>query len=167
ELIGKTIFDVIPVEDAARLETVKAALLAPGRMHTGEWTLRRKDGTFVPVEVSANILPDGRWQAFVRDISERKRAEEELKAANAFLDAIIENIPIMLFVKDSQSLRFVRLNRAAEDLLGWPTQTLMGKNAYDYWPNEQAEFFIEKDRETLKSGSIIDIPEEQIQTRYR
>src|SRR4029077_17072614 len=72
-----------------------------------------------------------------------------------------------LFVKDSRSLRFVRLNRAAEDLLGWPTQTLMGKNAYEYWPNEQAEFFVEKDRETLKSGSIVDIPEEPVQTRYR
>jgi PAS domain S-box-containing protein len=52
-------------------------------------------------------------------------------------------------------------------LLGWPKQTLIGKNAYDYWPNEQAEFFVEKDRETLKSGSIVDIPEEPIQTRYR
>ena len=30
--------------------------------------------TFVPVEVSSNILPDGRWQAFVRDVSERNRA---------------------------------------------------------------------------------------------
>jgi PAS domain S-box-containing protein len=167
ELIGKTIFDLIPIEDATRLETDRADLLVPGRVRTGEWMLRRKDGTFVPVEVCANILPHGRWQAFVRDISERTRIEKELKAANAFLDAIIENIPLMLFVKDSQSLRFVRLNRAAEDLLGWPTQTLMGKNAYDYWPNEQAEFFVEKDRETLRSRSIVDIPEEPIQTRYR
>ena len=101
------------------------------------------------------------------DITGRKRIEEELKAANAFLDAIIENIPLMLFIKESQSLRFVRLNRAAEDLLGWPKQTLIGKNAYDYWPNEQADFFVEKDRETLKSGSIVDIPEEPIQTRDR
>lgn len=167
ELIGKTIFDLIPVEDAARLEMERADLLVPGRVKTGEWTLRRKDGTSVPVEASANILPDGRWQAFVRDISERKRVEEQLKAANAFLDAIIENIPLMLFVKESQSLRFVRLNRAAEDLLGWPTQTLIGKNDYNYWPKEQAEFFVEKDREALKSGSIVDIPEEPIQTRYR
>ena len=54
------------------------------------------------------------------DITERKRIEEELKAANASLDAIIENIPLMLFIKDSQSLRFLRFNRAGEDLLGWP-----------------------------------------------
>ena len=52
-------------------------------------------------------------------------------------------------------------------MLGWPKQTLIGKNAYDFWPKEQAEFFIEKDRETLKSGRIVDIPEERIQTRHQ
>ncbi len=115
-------------------------------------------------DASGNVVG---WVASVTDITARKRAEEELKAANAFLDAIIENIPLMLFIKESQSLRFVRLNRAAEDLLGWPNQTLIGKNAYDYWPKEQADFFVEKDRETLKSGRIVDIPEEPIETRDR
>ena len=98
------------------------------------------------------------WVASVIDITVRKRIEEELKAANAFLDAIIENIPLMLFIKESQSLRFVRFNRAGEDLLGWPKQTLIGKTDYEFWPQELADFFVEKDRETLKSGDIVDIP---------
>src|SRR5262249_57477274 len=107
------------------------------------------------------------WVGSYTDISERKRIEEELKAANAFLDAIFENIPLMLFIKESQSLRFIRVNRISEELLGWPNETLKGKNAYDFWPKEQAEFFIRKDRETLNRGSEVDIPEEPIQTRYR
>ena len=115
-------------------------------------------------DASGNVVG---WVASVMDITERKRIEEELKAANAFLDAIIENIPLMLFIKESQSLRFVRFNRAGEDLLGWPKETFIGKNDYDFWPKEQADFFVEKDRETLKSGSIVDIPEEPIQTRYQ
>jgi PAS domain S-box-containing protein len=77
ELVGKTIFDIIPAEDALRLKAVRDELLTPQKADRGEWTLIRKDGTFMPVEVSANILPDGRWQAFVRDISERKRIEVE------------------------------------------------------------------------------------------
>ena len=52
-------------------------LLLEGTIQVGEWRLRRKDGSFVPVEVSARILPDGRWQGFVRDITERKRIESE------------------------------------------------------------------------------------------
>jgi PAS domain S-box-containing protein len=420
ELIGKTIFDIIPAEDADRLRAVRADLLLPGRVHTAEWTQQRKDGTFVPVEVSSNILPDGRWQAFVRDVSERKhveqalheseerfrltideapigmalvaldgrfvrvnralceivgyssaeltgltfqaithpddrdadlasagqlargdiplyhrekryvrkdgtivevllnvsilrnrdgrpiyfisqieditarkraeealqtserelreladsmpqivwttsadgrtiyfnqqwvdytgltleesygegwitpfhpddrqrawdawqravqhrdtyslecrlrradgvyrwwlirgvpllsangeirkwfgtctdieqikRIEQELKDANAFLDAIIENIPLTLFIKESQSLRFVRFNRAGEDLVGRPRQQVIGKTDYDLWPRPQAEFFIEKDREALKGGTVVDIAEEPLETRHQ
>ena len=40
-----------------------------GRSRGAEWLLRRKDGSWLPVEVNANILPDGQWQGFVRDIS--------------------------------------------------------------------------------------------------
>src|SRR5262245_47825253 len=101
------------------------------------------------------------------DITKRKRIEEELKAANAFLDAIFENIPLMLFIKVSQAVRFLRLDRISRDLLRWPNETRKGKNAYDFWPKEQAEFFIKKDRETLNRGSEVDIPEEPILTRYR
>jgi PAS domain S-box-containing protein len=108
-----------------------------------------------------------RMMGTVVDVTERKRAEEQLRAANAFLDAIIENIPLILFIKESQSLRFIRVNRTAEDLLGWANQTLIGKTDYDFWPKEQAEFFIEKDRETLSHGSVVDIPEEPIQTRHQ
>jgi PAS domain S-box-containing protein len=115
-------------------------------------------------DASGNVVG---WVASVIDITARKRIEHELKAANAFLDAIVENIPLMLFIKESQSLRFIRVNRTGEDLLGWPNQTLIGKTAYDFWPKEQAEFFIEKDRETLTNGSVVDIPEEPIQTRHQ
>jgi PAS domain S-box-containing protein len=79
ELLSKTIADIIPPEDLPRLVAVRAALLSPGKANTGEWRHRRKDGTMVTVEVSSNILPGGRWQAFARDITERKRAVAERK----------------------------------------------------------------------------------------
>ncbi len=77
ELIGKTIADLLPPEDLPRLAADRAELLMPGQVKMGEWRHRRKDGTLVPTEVSAKILPGGRWQAFTRDISERKRLAEE------------------------------------------------------------------------------------------
>ena len=130
----------------------------------------RKNGEEFPAEAAISRLQVGEKTLLtvaLRDITERKRIEEELKAANASLDAIIENIPLMLFIKDSHSLRFVRFNRAGEDLLGWPKETFIGKSDYDFWPQAQAEFFVEKDRETLKSGKVVDIPEEPIQTRHQ
>ena len=86
ELVSKTIFDVIPEEDAARLRAVRDKLLVPGRVDRAEWIHKRKDGTPVPLEVSANILPDGRWQAFARDISERRRIEDERQVFVSFLE---------------------------------------------------------------------------------
>ena len=86
ELLEKTIFDIIPPEDARRLKAVRTELMVPGTVHKAEWTLRRRDGTFVPVEASANILPDRRWQAFIRDISERKRTEDLRQVYSALLD---------------------------------------------------------------------------------
>lgn len=78
EIIGKTIVDLLPPADVERLATVKERLLRGG-VDVDEWALRRKDGSFLPVEVSAKILEDGRWQGLVRDISDRKRLEREQK----------------------------------------------------------------------------------------
>jgi PAS domain S-box-containing protein len=79
ELLAKTVADIVPAEDLPRLAAVRATLLSPGKANTGEWRHRRKDGTIVTVEVSSNILAGGRWQAFARDITERKRVVAERK----------------------------------------------------------------------------------------
>ena len=125
ELIGKTIFDIIPAEDAARLRAVRADLLVPGRVNTAEWTHKRKDGTLVPVEVSANILPDGRWQAFVRDISERKRIEQALQESEERFRLTIDEAPIGMALVALDG-RFVRVNRALCEIVGYSSAELTG-----------------------------------------
>lgn len=100
--------------------------------------------------------------------SSQRIQEEQLRriaATNSFLDAILENIPNMVFVKEAKELRFVRFNKAGEDLLGYSRKDLIGKNDHDIFPKEQAEFFITKDREALNNNSVTDIPEEPIETR--
>ncbi|HKQ77461.1 MAG TPA: PAS domain S-box protein [Blastocatellia bacterium] len=76
ELIGKRISDLISPEDIPRLDVVRASLLV-GEVHVGEWRLKRKDGDYLPVEISAKIFQDGRWKAIVRDITGRKQADAE------------------------------------------------------------------------------------------
>ncbi|HYQ03266.1 MAG TPA: ATP-binding protein [Polyangiaceae bacterium] len=90
--------------------------------------------------------------------------QHELSDPSAFLDAIIENIPHMIFVKDAERLAFSRFNRAGEELLGMPRSALLGKTDHDFWPPEQVEHFIRKDRETLAGGKLLEINEEPIQT---
>ncbi len=85
ELIGKAIVDLIPPRDVPRLAASREALLRPGTIEVSEWLLRHEDGYYVPAEVSAKILPDGRWQGLVRDITERERGEEALRRSEESL----------------------------------------------------------------------------------
>lgn len=102
-----------------------------------------------------------------KEVAERQEAEQRLQRAQAFLDSIIENIPHMLFLKDAKQLRFVRFNTAGETLLGYTRDELIGKNDYDFFPKEEADFFTAKDREVLGKGQMCDIAEESIRTRHR
>jgi len=98
------------------------------------------------------------------NVAERTR---ELSATSQFLDSMIENIPNMIFVKDAKELRFVRINHAGEELLGFSRDELMGKNDFDFFPADQAELFVAADRATLRNRRLVDIPEETIQTRNK
>jgi len=135
-----------------------------------ETSHRTKDGRLIPIEVSVNYLAyEGKEYhcAFVRDITARKRTEEALRRSEAFFTSMVENLPNMVFVKDATDLKFVRFNKAGEDLLGHPREALIGKNDYDFFSKEEADFFTENDRQVLQSGRLMDIPEESIQTRNK
>jgi PAS domain S-box-containing protein len=136
-----------------------------------EYTLRRLDGSAFPAIVVSSVVhcsgrPTGLLGAVV-DITDRKKAEEDLRRMNVFLDSIVENIPNMVFLKDARELRFVRLNRAGEELLGFSRADLLGKSDYDFFPKEQADFFAAKDREVLRGTELVEIPEEPLQTRRK
>ena len=100
----------------------------------------------------------------VIDITERKKMEADILLANNFLDLIVDNIPDMVFVKDVKDLRFVRVNKAGEELIGIPMDKLIGRNDHDFFSKEDADFYTEKDREVLRRKKLLDIPGEPLQT---
>ena len=97
-------------------------------------------------EVTASLL-----RRSLRYAVERKRAEVELRTSEVFLESIVENIPHMIFVKDASELRFVRFNKAGEELLGHTRQNLIGKSDYELFPKEEADFFTGADRDVLRN----------------
>jgi PAS domain S-box-containing protein len=99
-----------------------------------------------------------------REIAERRRAEDAARASEHFLDGIIENIPDMIFVKDAATLRFMRVNKAGEELLGLRREELVGKTVHELFPAHEADFFTLKDRAVLDDRRLVDIPEEWVQT---
>lgn len=96
-----------------------------------------------------------------------KKAQDSLRLNEEFLATVFDNIPAMIFVKDARELRFVRFNRTGAELLGYSVDDFLGKNDFDFFPESEARFFTDMDREVLQKGSLIDIPEEPIETRSR
>jgi PAS domain S-box-containing protein len=101
----------------------------------------------------------------VEDMTEFVRLTQKGHETKDFLESVVENIPIMIFIKEACELRFVRMNKAGERLLGYSQEELLGKNDYDFFPNEEASFFIRADRKTLQGGQCELIEEESIHTK--
>ena len=110
-------------------------------------------------KINNNQVPDGQLES-----SGSKPGSEQPSESSKILSMIVDNIPDMIFLKDAFDLRFMLFNKAGEKILGHSTAELLGKNDYDFFPKEQADFFIAKDREVLASGQLIDIPSEPIET---
>src|SRR5215207_2277161 len=99
--------------------------------------------------------------------AEAVQRSASLQGTPAFLNTVIENIPAMVVVKEARELRFVLVNRAGEELTGVHRSESLGKNDFDLFPRDQAEFFVARDREVLASGEMLVIPEEKIATRHK
>jgi PAS domain S-box-containing protein len=147
---GRVAYIVHRVEDVTEFVRLRNLATATGEL--GSRTL----------EMEADIY------ARAQDIAGANRqlnaANLELRRSEAFLDSVIENIPAMVFVKDARTLRFVRLNRAGEALLGISRADYIGRTDHDFFPREEADFFTDKDREVIARGAVVDIPEEPIET---
>jgi PAS domain S-box-containing protein len=173
ELCARTFKDITHPDDLDRdLGAMRDMLDGKIQTHSIEKRYLRKDGSMVWVDLTVSLVrePSGRPKYFVsvvEDIEARKRTESERERLLLFLDSIVENIPDMVFVKDAKSLRYVLFNRAGTEPFGYARADLIGKNDYDLFPKEVADFLTEKDRAVLHDKTLLDIPEERISTAHR
>ncbi len=166
---GKFMYEVLPTEYAYTwMERIKLAASTPG-IAEYEDCIELPDAKVWYANTYSKTFDDNNnligIQIISKNITDRKMAEEALREKDEFLISIIENIPDMIFIKDAKDLKFLQMNRAGEKILGYNRNELIGKNDYDFFPKEQADFFTQKDRAVLESGKLCDIPEEPIETK--
>jgi PAS domain S-box-containing protein len=170
EVVGKLKFiDVVASECVQTVLENFPKLVQGGKTTDLEYTMIRKDGSSFPVAVNAVALLDAHGNYVMSrttmfDTTAMKRVERQFEQANAFLDAVVENIPSMIFVKEAKTLRFARINRAEEELLGMPREAVIGKTDQELFPKDQADFFTAKDREVLAAPGFVEIAEEKLTT---
>lgn len=103
--------------------------------------------------------------ASLRDVTQRVETDAEIRKTRNFLQAIVDHLPVALFVKEVQSHNFgeYRLwNPACEKVFDLTAEQVIGKTANDIFPTSIACSIEQQDRLLVKNGNPIDIPEEHI-----
>ena len=139
ELLGQPIQVLMPESYASKhsqylnhyLETGERKVIGAGREVEG----RRKDGSTFPMDLSVSeVQLDGRriFTGLVRDITERRRAEEALRRSEAELLAFFETSAIGLVQVEPDTRRFIRVNDAYCRITGYSREELLTMRAGDF-----------------------------------
>jgi two-component system sensor kinase FixL len=130
-VIGQNVSMLMPESFAAQhdhhlnsyLHTGQAKIIGIGREVSG----RRSDGAVFPMELAVSELEFGNERSFtgiVRDISARKRTEEQLRLSEEQLHLTVENAPIGIVICDLDC-RIMNANLACTKIVGYPRDELL------------------------------------------
>ncbi len=151
-------FEHIHPEDRDKVtKSIKAVIEYGGQFWSKEYRYRRSDGTYADVFDRGYIMYDGRNKpkrmiGAMIDITERKRAEETLAHERDLLQALMDNVPDMIYFKDTAS-RFTRVNKAQAEFLGLgDPQAALGKTDFDFQAPELAKSFYAEEQEIVRTG---------------
>jgi PAS domain S-box-containing protein len=158
EIIGRTDFDLVDSATAEMFRRQDQEMLAKGRpLLIDEW-MTRPDGSRVLLETVKTplVAPDGGMLgviAIARDITARKQAEDAVLRKEAYLRAILDNFPFLIWLKDTEG-RLLEANTAFAAASGRASvDQVVGKTDFDIWPADLAARYRADDVEVLSQRS--------------
>ncbi|MEG4940840.1 CHASE4 domain-containing protein [Microcoleus sp. F4-D5] len=122
------------------IDTNIELLLADKKVRLGEVLYRRRDGSCVDVEVSASVISYGGREIIctvVRDITERKQAEAELRASEERYRLLFKNNPHPMWVYDLETMKFIAVNLAAIQHYGYTRDEFLNMTVADIRPSQE------------------------------
>src|SRR2546425_6947121 len=167
ELIGKSVFDLITPVNRAQAVVAREQTLDKGFISNLEYGVITKDGSAVPVEVSATLMSDtsGNPVGFVgvsRDITQRKRAEEALRHSEEYFRLLIENaLDIIILLNSDGTVRYQ--SPSAERLLGYKLEEAIGKRGFEFVHPDDLPTVMNTFAEVIKSPGLTPRVEVRVQ----
>jgi two-component system, cell cycle sensor histidine kinase and response regulator CckA len=152
EYLTLSVRDVAPTSDPAAWGRNLEELRRRGsRLHVG--LHRRKDGSSFPVEVNITYVRLNRDYivAVVRDVTERRRAEEELQRTAELLRIVADETTDAVFVKDRNG-KYLLFNKAASRFVGKSVSEVLGKDDTALFDQDGARLLMDRDQWVMESG---------------
>ncbi|MBJ6727779.1 hybrid sensor histidine kinase/response regulator [Geomesophilobacter sediminis] len=106
-------------------------------------------------------------QELEESLQRRREAEEALRKSEQLLATVFENIPDLTIVENAADDTLLKVNRAGEELLGYPREELLGRRPQEVFPQRLAELFTRRSGEAIAGAGIVEIPEEVLPTRLK
>jgi len=167
ELIGKTDFDLFPVDQAQVFWDEEQTLMASASPLITEHKLTMPDGSHRWFEVIKKPVLDAEGNVIgllstEHDVTERKRMTETLAQERNLLRTLIDALPDHVYVKDREGrLLLTNLAQARDLCFDDPTQCV-GKTDFDLYPAPLAERIWDNDQRVIKSGAMVSEEEQFI-----
>ena len=155
EIVGKSITILVPEQHRHLADNTER--LQQGEMIPASERIRvTKAGRIIHVQSGISPIKNETGEVIgaaviVRDITERKNAEEAIARERALLRTIIDTVPDNIYVKDAEG-RFSLANKAWLKERNLSDKSLAGKTVFDIFPAELAESVAAQDAEVMRTG---------------
>ncbi len=155
---------MVYVDPAARAEYL-ALMQRDGMVREFEYQVRQRGGAILWLSDSATVVRDAsgeviRYEGTVRDITDQKRAEDAIAEGRRLLQQVIDTVPAVINVKDTQ-LRYVLMNRYMAGIFGVEPADAIGRTTTELMSRYGSQKADDNDRRVLATGKGLGFYEEE------
>jgi PAS domain S-box-containing protein len=157
EVVGRTGLELGLWENPADRQRLYEDIQRRNQARSGEIRLRRKDGKFITVQISARVVSVGTTRYILwgtHDVTEQRRIEQALRESEERLSRVFYLLPDLVTVSSIEEGRFVDMNHQWESMLGYTREEALGRTTAEMgvWVyDEQREQLV---RDVLSGGTV-------------
>lgn len=165
EAIGKPMGVLFPPDLANEEADILARIRAGETVDHFQTRRIRKDGRVIEISATVSPILDEQGKVIgaskiARDITESARAERTLSSERSILRTLIDTVPDLIWLKDSEGV-YLRCNHRFEQFFGAREDEIVGKTDYDFVDRELADLFRAHDRAAMEKNGL-SINEEEV-----
>jgi PAS domain S-box-containing protein/putative nucleotidyltransferase with HDIG domain len=153
KLLKLNLWELDILKDRQHFEQISEELEKKGAVEISNKTVHTRGGGQLPADI---YLMDrtGVIQCNIRDIAERKRAQEKLATSEAELRALFAGMTDVVIVYDTEG-RYIKIAPTNPANLYRPPDEMQGMTLHDILPKEQADYIISMIREAIQKGQVV------------